>query len=150
MSKRYRSVLYAYLPCCFFNKNQRIFINQKINKHVMLLKYYSHPNNKLLLTKNNRGIGGGGGGGDRLSPLFNENCVVFLSKIERKNKFTPVVQNLSVSGLYIYIDEILHLSSYFIFVKFRTSHVLFFLVVSVSSTFVYADHASYYVTCFIN
>jgi hypothetical protein len=29
MSKRYRSVLYAYLLCCFCNKKPRIFLNQK-------------------------------------------------------------------------------------------------------------------------
>jgi len=29
MSKRYRSVLYAYLRCCFFKKDQGMFMNQK-------------------------------------------------------------------------------------------------------------------------
>ncbi len=43
MSKRYRSVLYAYLPCCFFNKNQGIFINQKNHPARHLIEeFHSH------------------------------------------------------------------------------------------------------------
>jgi hypothetical protein len=38
MSKRYRSVLYAYLPCCCLNKNQRMFINQKDQRASQLIK----------------------------------------------------------------------------------------------------------------
>jgi hypothetical protein len=38
MSKRYRSVLYAYLPCCCLNKNHRMFINQKDQRARQLIK----------------------------------------------------------------------------------------------------------------
>jgi hypothetical protein len=42
MSKRYRSVLYAYLSCCFFNKNQEIFIYQKNHQARHLIEEF-HP-----------------------------------------------------------------------------------------------------------
>jgi hypothetical protein len=38
MSKRYRSVLYAYLPCCFCNNNQRMYMNQKNEQARHLIK----------------------------------------------------------------------------------------------------------------
>ncbi len=41
MSKRYRSVLYAYLSCFSCNKNQRMFINQKNEQARHLIKALS-------------------------------------------------------------------------------------------------------------
>jgi hypothetical protein len=38
MSKRYRSVLYAYLPCCFCKKDQQMFINKKNQQTRHLIK----------------------------------------------------------------------------------------------------------------
>jgi hypothetical protein len=42
MSKRYRSVLYAYLSCCFCKKDQRMFINQKNQQTRRLIKQNSN------------------------------------------------------------------------------------------------------------
>lgn len=56
MSKRYRSVLYAYLPCCFFNKDQRNYINQKNQQARHLIKEFHshHSQQQNFIGKNHR------------------------------------------------------------------------------------------------
>jgi hypothetical protein len=47
MSKRYRSVLYAYLPCCCCNKDQRKFIvekNQQAQRFIQVLQAHQKQN----------------------------------------------------------------------------------------------------------
>ena len=57
MSKRYRSVLYAYLPCCFCHKDQRIFINQKNQQARHLIKSFrSHQQSNSNEKKVNESI----------------------------------------------------------------------------------------------
>jgi hypothetical protein len=48
MSKRYRSVLYAYLPCCCFNKDPRKFIEEKNQQTRHFIQaFHSHQEKKL-------------------------------------------------------------------------------------------------------
>jgi hypothetical protein len=54
MSKRYRSVLYAYLQCCCFNKDQRKFIDEKNQQaRHFIRRFHSHQQQNSMEKKGN-------------------------------------------------------------------------------------------------